>query len=379
MFESLTPQPKNESPKAPPPPATPLEIHTMPDRFLGGSSKTGGPSSNKPKGVSRKLIIALAIILFVGLGVAAAIMFTDVLNKNAANTNNANLVINTPVTNANLNQNMNLNANANQNVNVNTNANLNANQNSNLNTNVNQNLNANANTNQNTNISSNPQAKSSVDTDKDGLTDAEEAIFSTNPSSQDSDGDGFIDGQEVKLGYHPNGPGKIAVSSVISTFTNSLYGASVIYPKSWSNVARSATEQLFANPTADETITLAVQDNPARLTAKQWYIQQSPTVDPTTLVDVTSWDNKSNGIISPDGLAYYFANGSQLYIVSLSYGLKPTVDSRTTFEMLARSLTIDPTKINLNTNNATNLNQNSNLNSNANFNSNLNSNSNTNL
>ncbi|MDD5251690.1 MAG: hypothetical protein PHT12_03580 [Patescibacteria group bacterium] len=49
-----------------------------------------------------------------------------------------------------------------------------------------------------------------TDTDGDGLTDREEVqIYHTNPLNPDTDGDGFQDGAEVKNGYNPNGPGKL--------------------------------------------------------------------------------------------------------------------------------------------------------------------------
>ncbi|MDP2789935.1 MAG: hypothetical protein Q8O51_02295 [bacterium] len=346
----------------------------MPERFLGNKSTMGKPPApGGGKGSSRKLIIAIGIIVVVALGAAAALMFTGVLNKNAANTNNTNLVTNTPVTNTNSNSNANKNTNANSN--LNSNLNSNANSNANANSNVNSNVNVNANVN--TNVNSNPTAASSADADKDGLTDAEETTFTTNPSVADTDGDGFPDGSEVKLGYNPKGSGKISASSIAMSFTNPLYGASVLYPKGWTIVARSSTEELLSNPIGDETVSYAVEDNIARLTAKQWYITKAPSVDATSLVDTTSWDGKSTGIISPDGLAYYFANGNQVYIVSLSYGLKPTVDSRTTFEMISRSLVVDPSKVNVNVNTNT-ANANANVNANTNVNSNVNSNLNTN-
>lgn len=379
MFESVTPpSSSNEPARAPSPPATPLEIHTMPERFMGSGKgiPTGAP---KPKGSGRKLIIAIGIVVVVLLGAAAALMFTNVLNKNAANTNNTNLVTNSTV---NTNSNSNLNSNANQN--SNTNGNVNTAGNLNDNGNLNANSNSNANQNTNANLNSNPQTKSSLDTDKDGLTDAEELVFGTNPSSADSDGDSFQDGSEVKMGYNPKGSGKIAASSLVITYTNQSYGASVLYPRGWSIVNRSVTEEIFSNPAGDESVTLSVYDNPARLTAKQWYLQQAGTsITTSSLVDVATWDLKSTGILSPDGLAYYFANGGQVYVISYSYGLKPAVDNRTTFEMIARSLTVEPSKVNLNTNSATNLNgnANSNLNTNAvtNLNTNVNTNSNGNL
>lgn len=71
-----------------------------------------------------------------------------------------------------------------------------------------------------------------VDTDGDGLTDAEETtlgtdpaksdtdgdtlndreetqIYRTNPLNPDTDGDTYLDGNEVRDGYNPNGPGRL--------------------------------------------------------------------------------------------------------------------------------------------------------------------------
>lgn len=73
-----------------------------------------------------------------------------------------------------------------------------------------------------------------VDSDKDGLTDAEEITFGTKPTNPDTDSDGlfdyeeiktyktnplvpdtdsdgYLDGAEVKSGYNPNGAGKLLV------------------------------------------------------------------------------------------------------------------------------------------------------------------------
>ncbi|MFA5155083.1 MAG: hypothetical protein WC453_01485 [Patescibacteria group bacterium] len=49
-----------------------------------------------------------------------------------------------------------------------------------------------------------------IDTDNDGLSDYEEVkIYHSNPLSADSDDDGYLDGAEVKNGYNPNGTGKL--------------------------------------------------------------------------------------------------------------------------------------------------------------------------
>lgn len=49
-----------------------------------------------------------------------------------------------------------------------------------------------------------------VDTDNDGLTDRDEVkVFKTDPSNPDTDGDTFKDGDEVRAGYDPKGPGRL--------------------------------------------------------------------------------------------------------------------------------------------------------------------------
>ncbi len=48
------------------------------------------------------------------------------------------------------------------------------------------------------------------DSDNDGLFDREEVkVYETDPLTTDTDGDGYLDGQEVKGGYNPKGPGKL--------------------------------------------------------------------------------------------------------------------------------------------------------------------------
>ena len=52
------------------------------------------------------------------------------------------------------------------------------------------------------------------DTDDDGLTDYEEVkVYGADPNVADTDGDGFSDGVEVSKGYNPKGAGKLFLNS----------------------------------------------------------------------------------------------------------------------------------------------------------------------
>ncbi|MBI4135674.1 hypothetical protein HY477_03000 [Candidatus Uhrbacteria bacterium] len=47
------------------------------------------------------------------------------------------------------------------------------------------------------------------DFDHDGLSDALEIFYGTDPANPDSDDDTFLDGEEVRRGYNPLGGGEL--------------------------------------------------------------------------------------------------------------------------------------------------------------------------
>ncbi|MBU1036920.1 hypothetical protein KKF32_02705 [Patescibacteria group bacterium] len=95
-------------------------------------------------------------------------------------------------------------------------------QNINMNQNINTPPQSNGNVNENTDIDSDKDGLTDTeeadlgtdpmepDSDGDGLFDREEArIYNTNPLNPDTDGDGYLDGEEVDNGYNPLGPGRM--------------------------------------------------------------------------------------------------------------------------------------------------------------------------
>jgi len=71
----------------------------------------------------------------------------------------------------------------------------------------------------------NSQTKNNIfiDSDQDGLTDQEEAVYGTDPHNPDTDGDGYTDGAEVKSGYDPliPSPGDKVVKETATTVVDS--------------------------------------------------------------------------------------------------------------------------------------------------------------
>lgn len=95
----------------------------------------------------------------------------------------------------------------------------------------------------------------SADVDQDGLTDAEEEFFSSDPGNRDSDQDGYLDGLEVRNLYSPQGfaPIKIIDSGFVREYTNPRWNYRLYYPVAWELDAVDAQQRqvLISTITAD--------------------------------------------------------------------------------------------------------------------------------
>jgi hypothetical protein len=58
-----------------------------------------------------------------------------------------------------------------------------------------------------------PAVDATADLDADGLTQADEETYGTNPNDSDTDKDGYMDGAEVENGYNPNGAGRLSIEA----------------------------------------------------------------------------------------------------------------------------------------------------------------------
>lgn len=357
--------------------STPKQVYTMPEKFMQPRKVSKG----KPKkwliivGIcGAVLLIFIAIIVY---AFQAASQNSGVGNENINTVANTNLVI------RNGNQNSNSNVNSNANENTNSGASLNLNVNGDIGANINSGLfpNGNSNGNSNTNSAIPLPDRSNVsdgrDKDRDGLTDVEEEIYTTRFDQPDTDKDGYVDGTEVRNSFSPVEAGKsLLQGGLVIAYAQPDFGWTIQYPADWiaEPVNDTHTEVLFTSDSVDgEFVEVLFTENANHQTAAEWYASLYEDVDPSDLEAVTV--DSLQGIVSPDGFAYYLADESYIIGIIYNFGTKDQIQFRTTFEMMVNTFAytaVEPAATN--TNGATNQNGNANGNSNVNVNSNTNSN-----
>lgn len=283
------------TPVAPQAPVTPSNssqdnVYVMPDQFHPIKAKTG---SNKP------LVIALIILTLAIIG--SVIYFLYDLSKKSQ------------VEPVNSNQSVNINTSLGNNGNNALGGNDNKNDNENDNTN-----NENDNSNGNTNTGVPPQLSS--DSDRDGLTDLEEAVMGSQPTKPDTDGDGYLDGQEVNNGYSPvtagsdeasKLPAAVFIEKLVTDFTDDNF--STLYIKDWQVDTIDTLHQIrITAKDTGEIIKISVVDNPEKLSSVNWYLDRNPLVRLDQLRQVNVGD--LSGIFSPDGLKAYLTDRNKFYV-----------------------------------------------------------------
>jgi len=182
---------------------------------------------------------------------------------------------------------------------------------------------------------------SSEDSDEDGLTDDEEALFNTERENMDTDGDTFADGQEVINLYSPKAQEtELAGTDLVETFVNENYKYSVMYPAAWfaRGTDRSNLEVVFSAEN-NEFVSIWVEENEGNLPLTEWYQEQAPEVNPDEL---TEFINKQGniGLKSPDRFTVYFSRDGYVYIINYNIGLKEEADYPSVYQMMIESFNI---------------------------------------
>ncbi len=349
-------------------------FHAMPEKYYLGK---------QPKAKSKRLLVTVIVLVVIALGLGVAYFFTRGMNNGRTTNITANSL--SPVNQATLNRNANRNINAlapaNANLNTNTLTFLNTNstqlntQPTNtagpvINTVTNSLFSTNTNTATITNVA---RLADSVDTDHDGLTDVEELLYGTNKNLADTDGDGYSDGVEVAGGYNPRSAGLIISTNLVKEYVHPMFGYKILFPSTWiQNPNPQTSNGVIFSTSTGEFVGIDVENNTAKLSARDWYLKASPGIDLRSVTTIQNTAKTLEGVLSLDGQTAYYTAGERAYIISYNTNLLSTINFRTTFEMMYKSFSLTPVVL-TNTNSGANTNAGT-----ANTNSSLNSNANTN-
>ena len=178
---------------------------------------------------------------------------------------------------------------------------------------------------------------STVDSDADGLTDAEEKIIGTDPNKADTDNDGYLELAELKSGYDPLVPGKKNSETSIMYNYQVDSKMSLVYPAAWDVTKSDATKTTVFADSDKAFIQVAYEDNITKSLPSVWFAQQFPGLTPGESVSGQGWQ----GFFSQDGLAAYIFNQdfSKVYSFECTPLTSDTI-SVTVFHMMIKTLII---------------------------------------
>jgi len=175
-----------------------------------------------------------------------------------------------------------------------------------------------------------------IDSDQDGLTDAEEALFGTDKSNPDTDGDTYSDGVEVINLYNPKiaGSARLYESDLVKTQVNNFHHYNLVYPASW-QVKETQGSVIFQDAQGEFFQVLIEPNSQGYVDIKKWY-KDYLKLDPTTVTD-TVVAGATPAIVSADQMHLYFIFGDNIYSLIYNINLRQNGNFMTTFKMIVKS------------------------------------------
>lgn len=180
----------------------------------------------------------------------------------------------------------------------------------------------------------------SLDSDLDGLSDAEEIVLETSTSTPDTDGDGYLDGVELLNLYDPASTTSLTANPNIQFYENKTFNYSLLYPKAWPPSLNGGDDSIMFKTGDNQFFQIIAQANAAKQPLDQWYIEQLATaaINDSDRVYGSNWQ----GIKNLDGLTLYLTDAKQDYIFTLAYnpGENNILDYIDMFGMMMKSFTL---------------------------------------
>ncbi|MCC6564104.1 fibronectin type III domain-containing protein [Candidatus Uhrbacteria bacterium] len=178
-----------------------------------------------------------------------------------------------------------------------------------------------------------------LDSDSDGLSDVEEAIFGTDSRVPDSDRDGFLDGNEVFHLYNPaaKAPVRLLDSGLVTAFVSPA-GWSLFIPKGWTSTLDSADGSRATVRTGQgETFRISIQDNPNGASLADWYVAGHAGASASQLREILTKGGLT-GLLGPERTDAQFAWDGKVFVLQYDLGTRPFINFRTSYEMMLNSL-----------------------------------------
>jgi len=180
-----------------------------------------------------------------------------------------------------------------------------------------------------------------LDSDSDGLTDLEEALYGTENRTPDADADGFLDGNEVYNLYNPAGkaPAKLENSNQVKKIDGSI-GWSMLIPAAWTTRDASADGGRITIVTGHgEVFKLVVNDNPNKQTVLEWYLANNPGAQREQILKYRS-KHGYEGIIGADQLTTFIPWGDKIFSFAYDLDGQSFINYRTTYYMMLNSMVL---------------------------------------
>jgi hypothetical protein len=180
-----------------------------------------------------------------------------------------------------------------------------------------------------------------VDSDSDGLTDAEEEyIYNTDPRLPDTDRDGFLDGNEVFHLYNPNGEATggntLLESGVVTVYTGLAHTVfyRFLYPTVWT--VEQVDSELVIDSGRGEGVRVSYERKTSGLSVENWVEINVGMED--SIKDLTKQGLEV--VFSKNTIYAYIDFGEAVLILQYDMGTKARVDYLQTFKMLINSIEI---------------------------------------
>lgn len=182
----------------------------------------------------------------------------------------------------------------------------------------------------------------SIDSDNDGLSDAEEQLFGTDPGNPNTANNGFSDSSNVFWLYDPtskNPSARLIDSGLVKEYINPVFNYKIYYPSSWAvgSVDTNDRDILFSTITG-ENIEMRVFDLDPNQTFADWFAIWAPD---QKMSELTSFSTvfQFPGMRRQDYLVYYFQDQKYRYVL-LYHPADPsaaTINYREVIKMMAHS------------------------------------------